>query len=86
MGMSYFAPPREPDGQQEGIRWWYPANGEPTVCVQDEQEGLIMKEIPKNGESNDDVRNRLISEIGRVALSLREKLSADSKPSDTMPQ
>lgn len=77
-------PARTPDGSQEEIRWWF--SGGSTVCVEDQKEGIIMRDGPQNGETSEEVLHRIIAEIGRLSLSARGKVSADLQASGTMPQ
>ncbi|OIO54607.1 hypothetical protein AUJ46_02815 [Candidatus Peregrinibacteria bacterium CG1_02_54_53] len=77
---------REPDGRLEGIRWWLPVNGETTICVEDQQTGIIVKGIADKGETTEQTCKRLANETEQIALKHRRNISTNQKPSDTMPQ
>lgn len=79
-------PQRPPDGSQEELYWWFPRNGDDKICVEDRKEGIIVEDTPQNGETAAEVLRRVIAEIGRLSLALREKLSPSAKPSGTMPK
>ncbi len=84
--IAYSTPMRDPDGQQEGISWWLPTDGETTICVEDRQAGIIVKGVADKGETTEQTCKRLANEAEQIALKLRQKLSANQKPSDRMPQ
>jgi len=79
-------PKRDPTGHQEEIAWWYPMNGDRTVYVHDTKEGIAVQDDIREGETHEAVCRRILQEIGRLSLAIREKTSVSLGASGTMHQ